>query len=46
MLAAALRELPAPLGPGLRLGLYWPLAGEEDLGPLAEAGLALALAAV
>jgi len=46
VLAAALRELPALLGPGLRLGLYWPLAGEEDLVPLAEAGFALALPAV
>jgi len=38
--AVALRQLPALLAPGLRLGLYWPLGSEPDLQPLARAGLA------
>jgi 5-formyltetrahydrofolate cyclo-ligase len=46
VLLAALREVPALLAPGQRLGLYWPLVGEEDLLPLAASGLALALPAI
>ena len=57
ILAAAQRQLPAALLPaallpaallpaGQRLGLYWPLAGEPDLRPLAALGLPLALPAV
>lgn len=47
ILAAARRQLPAALVPaGLRLGIYWPLAGEVDLRPLAALGLPLALPAV
>jgi 5-formyltetrahydrofolate cyclo-ligase len=33
---AALREIPALLPPGRRLGLWWPLPGEPDLRLLAE----------
>ena len=36
LLAVAARELPLRLAAGLRLGIYWPLAGEADLTPLAE----------
>ncbi|MFN5195070.1 MAG: 5-formyltetrahydrofolate cyclo-ligase [Cyanobacteriota bacterium] len=34
--AAVQQHLPAALGPGRHLGLFWPLAGEPDLRPLAE----------
>ena len=46
ILAAARRELPALLPAGRRLGIYWPLAGEVDLSPLAAPDLPLALPAV
>jgi 5-formyltetrahydrofolate cyclo-ligase len=46
LLAAALRQLPQRLAEGGLIGLYWPLPGEIDLRPLAEAGLPLALPAV
>jgi 5-formyltetrahydrofolate cyclo-ligase len=46
ILAAALQELPALLPAGQRLGIYWPLAGEVDLRPLAALDLPLALPAV
>ncbi len=46
ILAAAQRELPALVPEGLRLGIYWPLAGEVDLRPLAALGLPLALPVV
>jgi len=46
ILAVARRELPALLPGGLRLGIYWPLAGEPDLRPLAALDLPLALPAV
>jgi 5-formyltetrahydrofolate cyclo-ligase len=36
ILAVARRELPPLLEPGGRLGLWWPLAGEPDLRPLAR----------
>jgi 5-formyltetrahydrofolate cyclo-ligase len=36
----ALREVPPLVSPHLRLGLYWPLAGEPDLDPFAAGGLA------
>ena len=44
--AVALRDLPALLPAGLRLGLYWPLAGEADLRGLAASLGPLALPAV
>ena len=46
LLAVAQRELPALVPEGLRLGIYWPLAGEVDLRPLAALGLPLALPVV
>ena len=46
LLAAAQRQLPQRLAGGGLIGLYWPLPGEIDLRPLAEAGLPLALPAV
>jgi len=46
ILAAALRQLPPLLAGDQWLGLYWPLAGEPDLRPLAVAGCSLALPAV
>lgn len=46
LLTAARRELPALLAAGTRLAIYWPLAGEVDLRPLAALGLELALPAV
>ena len=46
ILAVAQRELPALLPAGTRLGIYWPLAGEVDLRPLAALDLPLALPAV
>ena len=46
ILAVARRELPALLPAGQRLGIYWPLAGEVDLRPLAALDLPLALPAV
>ncbi len=46
ILAVAQREIPALLPAGLRLGIYWPLAGEVDLRPLAALDLPLALPAV
>jgi 5-formyltetrahydrofolate cyclo-ligase len=33
--ALALEQLPPRIPPGRHLGLYWPLAGEADLRPLA-----------
>jgi 5-formyltetrahydrofolate cyclo-ligase len=46
ILAAAQREIPILLPAGQRLGIYWPLAGEVDLRPLAALDLPLALPAV
>jgi len=46
ILAAARRDLPHLLKPGQPLGVYWPLAGEADLRPLALEHLRLALPAV
>ncbi|MFM9110327.1 MAG: 5-formyltetrahydrofolate cyclo-ligase [Prochlorococcaceae cyanobacterium] len=46
ILAAAEAALPPLLSPGGRLGLYWPLAGEADLRPLAGRGWPIALPAV
>jgi len=46
ILAVAQREVPDLLPEGSRLGIYWPLAGEADLRPLAALGLPLALPAV
>jgi 5-formyltetrahydrofolate cyclo-ligase len=46
LLAAAQRHLTQRLADGGLIGLYWPLAGEIDLRPLADAGLPLALPAV
>jgi 5-formyltetrahydrofolate cyclo-ligase len=46
ILAVAQREIPILLPAGQRLGIYWPLAGEVDLRPLAALGLPLALPAV
>ena len=46
ILAAAAAALPPLLAAGGRLGLYWPLAGEPDLRPLAGCGWPLALPAV
>lgn len=46
LLAAALRELPPLLPAGRRLAIWWPLAGEPDLRPLAAGGLPLALPVV
>jgi 5-formyltetrahydrofolate cyclo-ligase len=37
LLEHALGQIPRLLPPGGRLGIYWPLAGEPDLRPLAEA---------
>lgn len=44
--ATARRELPALLPAGLHLGLYWPLAGEPDLRPLAGEHPRVALPAI
>ena len=46
ILAVARRDLPALLPAGQRLGIYWPLAGEVDLRPLAADQVPLALPAV
>ena len=46
ILAVARRDLPALLLAGQRLGIYWPLAGEVDLRPLAADQVPLALPAV
>ncbi|MCX5949400.1 MAG: 5-formyltetrahydrofolate cyclo-ligase [Cyanobacteria bacterium] len=46
ILAVAQREIPILLPAGQRLGIYWPLAGEADLRPLAALDLPLALPAV
>jgi len=46
ILAAARRDLPHLLKPGQPLGVYWPLAGEADLRPLALEHPRLALPAV
>lgn len=36
LLSVALAMIPPLVGPGQHLGLYWPLAGEPDLRPLAD----------
>ncbi len=47
LLNVALVAVPPLVGPGQRLGLYWPMAGEPDLRPLADRlGGRLALPAV
>jgi len=46
ILAAARRDLPHLLKAGQPLGVYWPLAGEADLRPLALEHPCLALPAV